>query len=163
MPAFHPPVYLALGSNLGNRAANLAQAIDRLGERVRVERTSPVYETEPWGVADQPSFLNQTAMGRTALSPHELLRFVLSLEQMMGRVRGERFGPRLIDIDILFYDNLSLTSYSLTIPHPRLIERAFVLRPLADITPDLVHPRLGCSVQELLERVDTSLRATETD
>ncbi len=152
-----PTATIALGTNLGDRAANLTTAIAHLSERGRVTAVSPVYETPPWGVTDQPAYYNQVVQVRTELPPHALLHALKEMEAELGRDSGAvRYGPRLIDFDIVLYDDLVLTSYSLTIPHPRLIERAFVLVPLADIAPDQVHPRLGVSVRELLARVDTA-------
>jgi 2-amino-4-hydroxy-6-hydroxymethyldihydropteridine diphosphokinase len=122
-----------------------------------VVRVSPVYETEPWGITAQPRFLNQVVELQTDLLPHALLRRLKAIETAMGRTAAEpRYGPRLIDLDILFYDDLVLTSYALTVPHPRLYERAFVLVPLADLAADRIHPRLGITVRELLARVDCS-------
>lgn len=150
-------VFIALGSNLGDREANLAAAIAQLGRLGVVTRASPVYETEPWGITAQPRFLNQVVELQTELAPHELLRRLKTIETAMGREpTGPRYGPRPIDLDILFYDDLVLTSYALTVPHPRLCERAFVLVPLADLAADRVHPRLGLTVRELLARVDRS-------
>ncbi len=148
-------VYLGLGSNLGDRRLNLTQALQRLGQAVRIEAISPIYETPPWGVTDQPRFLNLVLRGVTRLAPHPLLAFVKQIEQQMGRQPAQRFGPRLIDIDILFYAQQTITSDTLTTPHPRLHERAFVLAPLADIEPQLLHPVLGISVAQLLTRVET--------
>ncbi|RME84853.1 MAG: 2-amino-4-hydroxy-6-hydroxymethyldihydropteridine diphosphokinase [Caldilineae bacterium] len=150
-------VYLALGTNLGDRAQNLTEAIRRLGEVITVEKTSAIYETEPWGIEDQPAFYNQVLHGHTRLAPHALLRFAKEQELRMGRRPDAiRYGPRLIDIDILFYDRVCFASYSLTVPHPRLAERAFVLVPLADIAADLVHPGNGYTIEELVARLDTS-------
>lgn len=150
-------VFIALGSNLGDRKANLVAAIERLGNLGVVTRASPVYETEPWGITAQPRFLNQVVELQTDLPPHELLRHLKAIETVMGRdTAGPRYGPRLIDLDILLYDDLALTSYALTVPHPRLCERAFVLVPLADLAADRIHPRLGLTMRELLARVDRS-------
>ena len=147
-------VYLALGSNLGDRMANLRAAISALPPFVCVLACSPIYETEPWGFADQPAFLNQVLLGETSLPPADLLRHLKSLEATLGRKPIIRYGPRQIDIDILFYDDLLLETPTLTLPHPRLHERGFVLAPLADIAPDLLHPRLCKSVRELLAEAD---------
>lgn len=149
-------VFLALGTNLGDRLANLQAAQQALSAAVEQLRFSPVYETQPWGIVDQPLFLNQAAGGQTSLTPFELLHFLKDLERHLGRQPGIRYGPRLIDLDILFYGNLVLDEPELVIPHPRLAERAFVLVPLADLAPDLIHPVLGQSVSELLAQVDCS-------
>ncbi len=148
-------VYLALGTNLGDRPANLRAAIETLPPEIKVIAESKVYETPPWGYEDQPAFLNMAVKGETVLKPDPLLKRLKRLEVQLGREQSFRWGPRLIDIDILFYDDLILESESLTIPHPRLHERAFVLVPLADIAPDFVHPVLKETIKELSVRVDT--------
>ncbi len=156
-------VYLALGSNLGDRAANLAAAQQRLAPQVRITLASPVYETAPMYVTDQPAFLNMVLRAQTALGPWELLRHIKSVEAEMGRdlEGGLRFGPRPIDIDILFYGELVMYAPELEIPHPRIAERAFVLAPLADIAGGLQHPAIPRSVDDLLAAVpgrDTVVR-----
>jgi len=144
-------VYLALGGNLGDRAANLRVARQRLAERgVAIERCSSLYETEPWGVVDQPPFLNAVCRGRTSLAPQALLALAKAIEAELGRVPTVRYGPRPIDIDILLYNGRTIATPELTIPHPRLRERAFVLVPLAEIAPDLRVPGDGRTVRELL-------------
>ncbi len=148
-------VYLALGSNLGDREKNLEQARERIAAFVNITRVSSIYETAPVGVTEQPWFLNQVLAGTTLLSPVDLLRRVKKTETEMGRTEGIRFGPRPIDIDILFYDRLIELSPILTIPHPRLHERAFVLTPLAEIAPELIHPRLRLPIRTLLERLES--------
>jgi 2-amino-4-hydroxy-6-hydroxymethyldihydropteridine diphosphokinase len=149
-------VYLALGTNLGDRAANLRAALDALAARMQVTAESDIYETAPWGVTDQPAFLNMCARAETDLAPLDLLTFIKELETTLGRVPTIRYGPRKIDIDILFYDTLILDSPPLSIPHPHLHERAFVLVPLADIAPNFVHPTIGLTVFDLLLDCDVS-------
>jgi 2-amino-4-hydroxy-6-hydroxymethyldihydropteridine diphosphokinase len=142
-------VCLALGSNIGDREANLKQALRLLPPEVAVDKVSRLYETAPAYVLEQPSFLNIAVAGKTALSPENLLTYIKNIETEMGRTRAVRFGPRRIDLDIILYDNLTLDLPGLQIPHPRMAERAFVLRPLADVAPDLVHPVLGRTISEL--------------
>ena len=149
-------VYLAIGSNMGNRLANLKAVINNLPPQMLVIKKSTVYETPPWGFADQPAFLNQAVMTETYLDAVSLLRHLKRLELALGRVSSFQNGPRSIDIDILFYDDVTLDSPALKLPHPRLHERAFVLVPLNDIAPDVVHPLLNKSVSELLASVDQS-------
>ncbi len=149
-------VYLALGTNLGNRILNFRAALSLLSSDCEWVAVSRVFETPPWGFADQPPFLNMVVQARTRLGPESLLGKLKQVEVQVGRERTFRWGPRVIDLDILFYDDLVLDLPGLTIPHKRLHERAFVLVPLADIAPALVHPALGKTVSELLASVDTS-------
>jgi 2-amino-4-hydroxy-6-hydroxymethyldihydropteridine diphosphokinase len=149
-------VYLALGANLGDRRANLAAALGSLPPAADLDRCSPIYETQPWGFKHQPAFLNMVARVLTRLSPQALLDHLKAVEIRLGRRPARRWGPRLIDMDILFYDDLVLKTSRLVIPHPRLQVRAFVLVPLADLAPSLVHPVLGRTVSELLAAVDVS-------
>ncbi len=151
------PVFLALGSNLGDREATLAAALEAL-PGVRAVRKSSLYETEPVGGPPQPEYLNQVVAGETALPPEELLPACLAVEARFGRERRVRGGPRTLDIDILFYGDVVRESPRLTLPHPRLHQRRFVLVPLAEIAPGLVHPRLGLSVRELLVRCEDRSR-----
>ena len=143
-------IYLALGTNLGDRSANLKQAIAALTPQMEVKAKSPVYETPPWGFEDQPKFLNQVIKATTYLDPEPLLKHLKRLEVALGRKESFLNGPRLIDIDLLFYNNLVVDKPSLVIPHPRLHERGFVLLPLMDLAPDLVHPVKKKSVREML-------------
>jgi BirA family biotin operon repressor/biotin-[acetyl-CoA-carboxylase] ligase len=135
--------YLSLGSNLGDRAAALAQAVQRLGEALRVLRVSPVYETEPQGYREQPWFLNCAVEVETDRDPWALLELALGVERAMGRERGIRWGPRTIDVDILLCEGVVVATPELTLPHPRLAERAFMLVPLADLAPGLEIPGWG--------------------
>ncbi|MEO7913355.1 MAG: 2-amino-4-hydroxy-6-hydroxymethyldihydropteridine diphosphokinase [Roseiflexaceae bacterium] len=146
-------IYLALGTNLGDRSASLRNAVKWLREAVEIEHLSSVYETEPAYLLDQPHFLNMALYGKTALGPHALLAFLKRIEHDMGRISGPRYGPRAIDLDILLYDSLALITDSLTIPHPRMAERPFVLVPLAEIAPDLMPPGWEQSIGVLAEVV----------
>jgi len=148
--------YLSLGSNLGDRLANLRKAIASFPPIIIPLIQSSVYETEPWGYSEQPVFLNMVVKGETELAPQGLLVFLKQLEVTMGRRETFRFGPRFIDLDILFYDDLVLDTPDLTIPHPRIEERAFVLVPLAEISPEFYHPTLGKSIIQLKANVETS-------
>lgn len=143
-------VYLALGSNLGDREENLRQAIASLPPQMDVKAKSHVYETPPWGYEEQPRFLNQVLKTQTYLQPEPLLKHIKRLEVALGRKASFQNGPRLIDIDILTYDDVVLNTPLLTLPHPRMHERGFVLLPMMDIAPDLVHPLIGKSVREML-------------
>ncbi len=147
-------VFLGLGANLGDREANLRRAVDLLAQGVRILNVSPIYETDPVGYLDQPPFLNAVARGITAWSPESLLDLAKAIEARMGREATVRFGPRPIDIDLLLYDDRIMDTERLTLPHPRLAERAFVLVPLNDLAPDISHPSLGKTVHELYEAVD---------
>ncbi len=147
-------VYLALGSNMGNRMTNLKTAVNNLTPQMNVKKKSSVYETPPWGFTEQAWFLNQVVKAETYLKPEALLAHLKRLESALGREPNFTNGPRLIDIDILFYDDLVIYTPPLVVPHPRLHERAFVLLPLAEIAPDLVHPVLHKSINELLDEVE---------
>ena len=136
-------VYLSLGTNLGKRKENLKQAIKKLGEQFLIEKVSPIYETDPVGYTQQPLFLNIVLTGTTKLKPKPLLAYIKDIEAEMGRKTSFPNAPRPIDIDILFYDNKIISSKNLIVPHPHLTVRAFVLVPLNDISPELVHPCNG--------------------
>jgi 2-amino-4-hydroxy-6-hydroxymethyldihydropteridine diphosphokinase len=146
--------YLCLGSNLGEREANLRQALALLSPKVTFDDVSSIYETEPVGYKEQPLFLNLVCRITTNLPPEELLWLAKDIETKMGRVPSKQMNsPRPIDIDILFYNNKIMETQDLTIPHPRLKDRAFVLIPLAEIAPDLVHPKLDKSITRLANDV----------
>ena len=148
-----PPVFLGLGSNLGDREAAIAGAIERLAARgFRTTLRSSLWLTEPVGGPPQGPFLNAVAGGETELGPEALLEACLATEREMGRVRAERNGPRTIDVDVLFYGAERRDAPGLVLPHPRLHERRFVLAPLAEVAPGLVHPILGLTAAELLAR-----------
>ena len=142
-------VYLGMGSNLGDRKGNLDRAVELLSDRVRIEQLSSIYETEPVGSSEQPRFLNAVLEVSTGLGPFQLLSVVKGIEVVLGRVPGRPNAPRPIDIDILFYEDQVIDTPSLTVPHPRPSERAFVLIPLAELAPDLVHPVSGRAIKEL--------------
>ncbi len=147
-----PTAFLSLGSNLGDRLANLKRAIEKIEEpsQIMVTKVSPVYETEPVGHENQGWFLNLVLQVETSLEPFALLERLSSIEDQMGRKREKRWGSRNIDLDILLYDTRMVNSERLTIPHPRMHERRFVLVPLAQIAPKLRHPRLKKNIEELL-------------
>jgi 2-amino-4-hydroxy-6-hydroxymethyldihydropteridine diphosphokinase len=152
VPAAAKLVYLALGSNIGDREANLRAAIERLSANgIDVLRTSPIYETEPVDYTDQRWFLNLVVEASTALLPMQLLARTSRIERELGRVRSIAKGPRTIDIDILLYGRSVIRSLRLEVPHPRMAERRFVLAPLADLAPDLRHPATGRSIREMLD------------
>jgi 2-amino-4-hydroxy-6-hydroxymethyldihydropteridine diphosphokinase len=147
--------YVGLGANLGPREVTILRAVELLGaiEGIEVLELSRLRETEPVGVTEQPSFLNGAVALETTLSPRELLDVLLSVERELGRVRGERWGPRTIDLDLLAYDGETVDEPGLRVPHPRLHERRFALEPLADLEPELEIPGLG-KVSHALARLD---------
>ncbi len=146
-------VYLGLGSNMGNRRENLDKTIDLLSQRLQLGRISPLYDTEPVGNINQPRFLNLVCQVFTRLTPEALLILAKGIELKLGRMPAEPNTPRPIDIDILFYGDQIVETEKLVIPHPGVTERAFVLVPLAEIAPDLVHPVKHKTIIELLETV----------
>jgi 2-amino-4-hydroxy-6-hydroxymethyldihydropteridine diphosphokinase len=157
-------VYLALGTNLGRRQENLKQAIKRLAPDVRVLASSKLYETVPAYVIDQPAFLNIVVKGETKLSPQNLLVYLKRIEDDMGREHDVLYGPRIIDLDIIFYDDWVVEAPNLQIPHLRLAERGFVLYPLVEIAAEVVHPVIKKTVMELADNLpvdDGIIRVTD--
>lgn len=150
--------YLLTGSNLGDREKNLSAARDLLNEHgVSINKYSSIYETAPWGNTDQPSFLNQAIEAETLLNARQLIKRILKIEKMMGRTREEKYGPRLIDIDILLFNNEKHNYQFLKLPHPEMQNRRFALLPLAEIAPDIIHPVLNKTSTELLNECTDEL------
>ncbi|HKC34581.1 MAG TPA: 2-amino-4-hydroxy-6-hydroxymethyldihydropteridine diphosphokinase [Chitinophagaceae bacterium] len=156
--------YLLIGGNLGNRKENLLTAIALINEQCgSLTRSSSIYETEAWGKTDQPSFLNQALEISTSFNPRQLLRKILKIEKAMGRIRKEKLGPRIIDIDILLYGNEIHDLRFLKIPHPEMQNRRFVLVPLAEINSALQHPVLKKTIAELLEECPDNLQVSKAN
>ncbi len=148
------PVYIALGANLGNRKKNLSDALTALSKELTHVKQSSIYETEPWGYLNQPRFLNMVAEIDTSLLPKDLLSYLKDIETQMGRQETFKNGPRIIDLDILFYGDCIINTKELVIPHPRIQERGFVLVPLNEIAKGFIHPVLKLTVQEMLSHID---------
>ena len=146
-------VFLALGSNVGNKKENIKRAVSALEKKVKKIQIAKLYETKPMYFENQDMFINTVIKGQTQLSPTELLAFVKLLESDLGRQKRFTNGPREIDIDILFYDNLIYQTTKLQIPHPRMAERNFVLQPLVDLNPNIIHPSLHKTAQKLLDEL----------
>ena len=148
-----PIAFIGIGSNLGNRIENCIRAVEEISNFARIISISSIYETEPVDREDQPDFINCAIGIETSLSPFDLLISLQSVENIIGRERIEKWGPRKIDLDIIFYDNLLIETDELIIPHPRAHLRRFVLEPLFEIAPDFIHPNLKISVSELLSNL----------
>ena len=153
-------VFLGLGSNLADREKNMFHAMKFIANlpKTKLVRCSSIYETEPWGISEQPRFLNCACEIETQLKPEELLHLIIDIEKSIGRERTkEKFGPRTIDVDILFYDDLIVSQADLKIPHPRMHLRKFVLVPLCEIAPDFLHPAIQKKIRELLDECPDEL------
>ncbi|MEM1120277.1 MAG: 2-amino-4-hydroxy-6-hydroxymethyldihydropteridine diphosphokinase [Bacteroidota bacterium] len=150
--------YLGIGGNLGDRQANLGTAISYIKAEIGIITSiSSIYQTKAWGIENQPDFLNQCLVAETKLSPEEVLRTALAIEQKMGRVREQKWYTRIIDIDLLFYNQLIINTKKLIIPHPHLHQRNFVLAPMAEIAPDFVHPILQKNIAQLYRECEDKL------
>ena len=146
--------YLSIGSNLGNREENCEKAISHLAKKgIKVLKRSSFYETEPWGKKDQRKFINMAVETETVLAPTELLKTLKAIETELGRQKNIQWGPRIIDLDILFYDDLILKTHDLEIPHPLIQDRGFVLKPLSEIAPEKMHPVLKKNIKTLLSQL----------
>jgi 2-amino-4-hydroxy-6-hydroxymethyldihydropteridine diphosphokinase len=149
--------YIGIGSNLGNREKNCYHAIEILEKTgIVVKKRSSLYETEPWGVTDQPRFMNMVVEVETELEPHELLRTLKDVEREVGRGETFQWGPRILDLDILLFNDLFLRNDILQIPHPLMHKRDFVLKPLCEIASDKIHPVLKVRIRDLLEELEKS-------
>ncbi len=147
-------VHIGIGSNMGDRQANCRNAIERLKDKgIVIKKASSMYETQPWGLEEQPDFINMAVEAETGLSPEELLKTLKEVEKEMGRKETVRWGPRIIDLDILFYDDIVINMEHLHIPHPLLHKRDFVLLPLSEIAPDKIHPVLKKNIRQLKEEL----------
>ncbi|MBM3176717.1 MAG: 2-amino-4-hydroxy-6-hydroxymethyldihydropteridine diphosphokinase [Bacteroidetes bacterium] len=155
--------YLLIGTNLGNRVNNLQNAIQALKNLGEITGVSSIYETEPWGLSSQPTFLNQALMLETSLIPTQLLTQLKAIEKELGRTPSEQWGSRLIDIDILIYGTLEIQSSELIIPHPRIAERRFALIPLCELNPNLIIPGSRVTIQHLLDQCKDNLGVSKVD
>lgn len=143
--------YIGVGSNINEPTLNIKKALSLAirGGEVEILKSSSLYETSPWGLREQPNFINAVWSVKTTLTPVQLFLYLKKIEVLMGRKKVERYGPRIIDLDVLFYDDLVYQDANLTIPHPKLAERSFVIFPMAELAPNFVHPLLGVTMEKL--------------
>ncbi len=156
-------VYISIGSNLGDRISYCQKALDEMAAFSKIIKVSSLYETDPVDKEDQPQFINSVAEIGTDLAPHDLLEELNIVEGKLGRVRHEKWGPRTMDLDIIFYGDQVIKDSNLEIPHPRAHLRRFVLEPLCEIAPEFIHPNYNLSVAELLKNVDDEKRVIKID
>ncbi len=157
-------VFLITGGNIGERKENLQRASNLVSERIgTIEKCSAIYETEPWGIIDQPSFYNQVLVVKTNMTAQEVLDSILKIEEEMGRKRTVKNAARIIDIDILFFNDEIVNEQNLTIPHPHISERRFVLLPLKEVSPEMIHPVFKKSIIDLLSLTNDELKVTALD
>lgn len=157
-------IFLLLGSNLGDRLLNISQAIDNIEQEIgNIINQSSIYKTAPWGKTDQPSFYNQVVQTSTLLPPSQLLDKIISIENKIGRKRLKKWGERIIDIDILYYNQIIFNTQELSIPHPEIKNRLFTLIPLCEIASDFIHPVLNVTQQQLLEQCNDQLEVIKLD
>ena len=149
-------IALGLGSNIGDRENYIRRAVDELSNNFSINKVSDIFETKAWGEEDQPDFLNACLIAETDKTPEEVLDIIKQVEDKLGRTKSYRWGPREIDIDLLLFDNQQLSSQRLTVPHPQLANRAFVLVPLAQIGGDLIDPSTTFPISELAKKIDNS-------
>ncbi|BDD03832.1 2-amino-4-hydroxy-6-hydroxymethyldihydropteridine diphosphokinase [Aureibacter tunicatorum] len=155
--------YLLLGSNLGDKRAMLCQAIEKLSQQLEIVSKSSLYETDAWGIEDQPSFYNCVLHVKSRLQPQNLLQLCLEIEKELGRKRIVKWGERIIDIDILYYNDVILDEPELKIPHPYIQERMFTLIPMAELAPDFVHPVFGLTQKELIAECPDTLEVRRVE
>ena len=154
-------VFISIGSNLGDRKTNCKRALEAMAEFSNVVKVSSLYETEPVGNENQPDFINLAVEISTDLSPHELLKHLNEIEGRLGRIRSEKWGPRTIDLDIIFYGEVILNDNDLIIPHPEAHERQFVLEPICEIDSELIYPGLGIPVYDVLRKLKTNKKVVK--
>jgi 2-amino-4-hydroxy-6-hydroxymethyldihydropteridine diphosphokinase len=156
-------IIIGLSTNLNNKHQNLIQAKEQIQLIAKILKQSSIYETKAWGIQDQPDYLNQIITIQTSLSPEQLLSEFQKIEIQLGRTKNEKYGPRIIDIDILFYDNLIINTPTLTIPHSQIQNRNFILIPLLEIEPELIHPKLKLPIKTIFSQCQDTLEVKKLE